>query len=336
MPQFRKLTASFTIRTGEPPDRVVWHFARTPPIERALTAAHAIDDPAARAKALLAVMTGALQGWEGVLNEEGQPLPYSSEAFFQCIPAGLRAEVLTRWIGVMLGAMGDGEAEQAGPGQEEGAASVVRNESAPAEEQPPDSTPSSSGDEIPSDPRPNENPPQLPFPMETSDRPANEGTFDVPPGPANHEPLAQPALPFSDPTDPAPQPIASPPLEPPDAVRRAPPSAEPSASGPDPRVAQASSLRPLPPDPLRQRSPATQATPPAPAAVSAATPTQPRLSEAQPMGEPLPELAPASPPCADQVCPLLDPGFDWQPVIRPAWEALHKQTCREETAEAAF
>lgn len=334
MPRFRKLTGSVTIPTGEPPDRIVWHFARTPPIERALTAAQAIDDPVVRAEALLAVMTDALQGWEGVLGEDGRPLPYSSEAFFQRIPARLRAEVLRRWAAAMLGAPADGEVDQAGAGQEEVAASVVRRQASPAEEQPPDSTPSSSGDESRSDPLPGEHPRPLPFRMEASDRPVDEGTFDIPPGPANHRPLAQPSLPFTDP--PAHQATDRSPKKP-DAGPQAPQSAgSPGASAPDPRVAQASSLRPLPPGPVQHRSPTAQATPSTPAAMPAARPTQSRLPKAQPTREPPADLPPASPPCTDQVCPLLDSGFDWQPVIRPAWEALHKQTCREESAEAAF
>lgn len=324
MPRFRKPPAELVIRTGQPPDHIVWRFSRTAPVERAFTAAHGIDDPAARGRALLAAMVEALQDWEGVLDEEGAPLPYSPEAFFEYVPATLRAEVLRQWIASMLGASEtaqqadphDSDADEVteDPDHDEPAHVGVLSRSVPPSE-------------VPTDGRAG----QPAFVAEPASPPAIEAPLAEEPASPPEE-LRDPVLPHqteaggqgSSPgtDDPAPDP---------------PPRPDPRLPGPadllhpNPRAAQAPGLRVFSPPPIEQAHPTNAIqTNPSP------QPAQLRLLEAGPEATPPPD-SPALPlACADQPCPLLDPDFDWEPLIRPAWEALHKQTRREETAEAAF
>lgn len=327
MPRFRKPPAELVIRTGQPPDHIVWRFSRTAPVERAFTAAHGIDDPAARGRALLAAMVEALQDWEGVLDEEGAPLPYSPEAFFEYVPATLRAEVLRQWIASMLGAS---ETAQQGEPHESEADEIV--EDADHRELVDVGVSSLAvADDLATEDGGRQPDEQPAFVAEPASPPASEA------------PLAEePASPPEEPRDPLPFDQVEAggqgsPSRTDGPASDVPPRPDPRAPGAvgllqsTRRVAQATSLRVFSPPPIEQAHPTNAIqTNPSP------QPAQPRLLEAGPEATPPPD-SPALPlACADQPCPLLDPDFDWEPLIRPAWEALHKQTRRGETAEAAF
>jgi hypothetical protein len=329
MPRFRKLTTALQLRTGEGSQQVLWRFARTPPVERAFTAAHAIDDPAARGEALLSAMADALQDWEGVRDEEGRPLPYSPEAFFEYVPASLRAEVLRRWMAAMLG---DPEAAQPASGaadtQQPRQYDVGEGRAEDDPDVPGPLPTDDASSEVSADERVEEPGPQLAFALEPASPPAGGA-------PVTEEPAAAPAPPASDSIDTADQRQAHPPgnqVRPEASAHPAPrPPGPADLPQPSSRVAQATSLRPLSPPPAEQTRP-----PASDQAIPSPQPIQPQLIEADPPDLRPPDASLASSPCADDVCPLLDPDFDWELLIRPAWEALHKRTRREGTTEAAF
>ncbi|MBM3498655.1 MAG: hypothetical protein FJX74_08270 [Armatimonadetes bacterium] len=127
MPRFRNLIGDFEVVTGEGGDAVTWRFARTLEIERAFTLAEAsaVAEPSPsgprrrRSGPLsppLSLMLEALTGWEGVLDSEGQAVPYSEQAFFEHVPSARRVGLLREWTRRMRG--GEPGSVAPGPGDE--------------------------------------------------------------------------------------------------------------------------------------------------------------------------------------------------------------------------